>query len=115
MKKKIRIISLILAAVLLTAAIVSSVLLCLPGSTDGKHNPSDAEVNSIEGETDASEKPETVVPPIEPNQPTDGTETDKKTDLQLDVSQIERQTSPVYIGGSVEYETKEVPTNEDQP
>ncbi len=115
MKKKIRIISLILAAVMLIAAIVSSVLLWLPGGHDGKAKQNDAEIEPIEGENAASQERETVVPPIVPGDSTDDEAPTNRTDLELDVSQVERQTSPVYIGGSVEYGSKEVPTNEDQP
>ena len=115
MKKKIRIISLILAAVLLTAAIVSSVLFGLSGRSDETEKQKDAAVNPIEGGPSASQQTETIVPPIVTDDTPKQEESTKRTDLQIDVSQVERQTSPVYIGGSVEYETKEVPTNEDQP
>ena len=66
-------------------------------------------------EQEQAEIPKEIKPSIEyyPKEPTE--ETEKRADLELDVGEITRQTSPVYIGGSVEYETKEVPTNEDQP
>ena len=66
-------------------------------------------------EQEQAEIPKEITPSIEyyPKEPTE--ETEKRADLELDVGEITRQTSPVYIGGSVEYATKEVPTNEDQP
>ena len=115
MKMKIRIISLILAAVMLIAAIVSSVLRWLPDRLDKKAKQNDAAIKPIEGENAASHQTETIVPPIVPDDTPEQEENTKGTDLQIDVSQVERQTSPVYIGGSVEYETKEVPTDEIQP
>ena len=114
MKKKIRIISLILAAVMLIAAIVSSSLIWLPNALDGKNKQKDAEIDPIEGDSSASQE-ETVVPPIVPDDSEDKGVVTTRTDLVLDVSQVERHTSPVYIGGSVEQDTKEVPTNEELP
>ena len=61
------------------------------------------------------ETPREIVPNIQtvPKQPTEDTE--PKADLELNVGEITRDTSPVYIGGSMEYGTKEVPTNEELP
>ena len=114
MKKKIRIISLILAAVMLIAAIVSSSLIWLPNALEGKNKQKDVEIDPIDGDSPALQE-ETVVPPIVPDESEDKDVTTTRTDLVLDVSQMERPTAPVYIGGSVEYDTKEVPTNEELP
>ena len=66
-------------------------------------------------EQEQVEIPKGISPGMEyyPKEPTE--ETEKRADLELDVGEIIRQTSPVYIGGSVEYGNKEVPTNEELP
>ena len=89
MKKKIRIISLILAAVMLIAAIVSSSLIWLPNALEGKNKQKGVEIDPIEGDSSALQE-ETVVPPIVPDDSKDKGVTTTRTDLVLDVTAGER-------------------------
>ena len=89
-------------------AVSGSITLLTREKGDGKPPEETAEQEQVE-------IPKEITPSIEyyPKEPTE--ETEKRADLELDVGEITRQTSPVYIGGSVEQDTKEVPTNEELP
>lgn len=79
-----------------------------------EHETDEVNTKSTE-EQEPLDTPREIVPSIQttPKQPTEDTE--PKADLELNVGEITRDTSPVYIGGSVEQDTKEMPTDEMQP
>ena len=74
-----------------------------------------AEQTDQTAEQEQAEIPKEISPGMEYYPKDTDKETEKRADLELDVGEITRQTSPVYIGGSMEYGSKEVPTHEDQP
>ena len=78
---------------------------------DGTDTPTEEEVQ--ESPT-AEKEPPTLLPPSISNRPIPEQEKMTETaEAELDVGKIERETSPVVVGGTVEYETKEKPTDEE--
>jgi len=53
------------------------------------------------------------LPSISDYVPSETVPSTDSAEAELDVGKIERETNPVVIGGTVEYETKEKPTNEE--
>lgn len=53
------------------------------------------------------------LPSISDCAPSETVPSTDRAEAELDVGKIERETNPVVLGGTVEYETKEIPTNEE--
>ena len=78
---------------------------------DGTDTPTKEEVQE---NTTAENEPPTLLPPSISNRPIPEQESLTETaEAELDVGKIERETNPVVVGGTVEYETKEKPTDEE--
>lgn len=62
----------------------------------------------------AEKEPPTLLPPSISNRPIPEQESLAETaEAELDVGAMERESNPVVVGGTVEYETKERPTDEE--
>lgn len=62
----------------------------------------------------AEKESSTILPPSISNRPMPEQESLTETaEVELDVGAMERETNPVVVGGTVEYETKEKPTDEE--
>ena len=78
---------------------------------DGTDTPTKEEVQE---NTTAENEPPTLLPPSISNRPIPEQESLTETaEAELDVGAMERETNPVVVGGTVEYETKERPTHEE--
>ena len=78
---------------------------------DGTDTPTEEEAQ--ENPT-AEKEPPVILPPSISNRPIPEQESLSETaEAELDVGKIERETNPVVVGGTVEYETKEKPTDEE--
>lgn len=78
---------------------------------DGTDTPTEEKVQE---NTSAENELPALLPPSITNRPIPEQESLTETaEAELDVGKIERETSPVVVGGTVEYETKEKPTDEE--
>ena len=78
---------------------------------DGTDTPTEEVVQ--ENPTAEKEPPVILPPSIVDPPPTEQTPATETAEAELDVGKIERETNPVVVGGTVEYETKEKPTDEE--
>ena len=102
------IVAMLLAAVLILGMVGGAIVSVIHDGTD---TPTEEEAQ--ENPT-AEKEPPVILPPSISNRPTPEQESLSETaEAELDVGKIERETSPVVVGGTVEYETKEKPTDEE--
>ena len=104
-----------IVAMLLTAGIilglVGGAILSVINDRSNSDTPTEEEVQ--ENPT-AEKEPPVILPPSITNKPVPEQEKMTETaEAELDVGKIERETNPVVVGGTVEYETKEKPTDEE--
>ena len=102
------IVAMLLAAVLILCMVGGAIVSVIHDGTD---TPTEEEAQ--ENPT-AEKEPPVILPPSISNRPIPEQESLSETaEAELDVGKIERETSPVVVGGTVEYETKEKPTDEE--
>ena len=102
------IVAMLLAAVLILGMVGGAIVSVIHDGTD---TPTEEEAQ--ENPTAEKEPPMVLLPSIS-NRPIPEQESLSETaEAELDVGKIERETSPVVVGGTVEYETKEKPTDEE--
>lgn len=102
------IVAMLLAAVLILGMVGGTIVSVIHDGTD---TPTEEEAH--ENPT-AEKEPPVILPPSITNRPIPEQESLSETaEAELDVGKIERETSPVVVGGTVEYETKEKPTDEE--
>ena len=102
------IVAMLLAAVLILGMVGGAIVSMIHDGTD---TPTEEEAQ--ENPT-AEQEPPVILPPSISNRPIPEQESLSETaEAELDVGKIERETNPVVVGGTVEYETKEKPTHED--
>ena len=102
------IVAMLLAAVLILGMVGGAIVSVIHDGTD---TPTEEEAQ--ENPT-AEKEPPVILPPSISNRPIPEQETLSETaEAELDVGKIERETNPVVVGGTVEYETKEKPTDEE--
>ena len=102
------IVAMLLAAVLILGMVGGAIVSVIHDGTD---TPTEEEVQ--ENPT-AEKEPPVILPPSISNRPIPEQESLSETaEAELDVGKIERETNPVVVGGTVEYETKEKPTDEE--
>ena len=102
------IVAMLLAAVLILGMVGGAIVSVIHDGTD---TPTEEEAQ--ENPT-AEKEPPVILPPSISNRPIPEQESLSETaEAELDVGKIERETNPVVVGGTVEYETKEKPTHED--
>lgn len=102
------IVAMLLAAVLILGMVGGAIVSVIHDGTD---TPTEEEAQ--ENPT-AEKEPPVILPPSISNRPTPEQESLPETaEAELDVGKIERETNPVVVGGTVEYETKEKPTDEE--
>lgn len=79
------------------------------------HDRADSAIEEEVQENPTAEKePPTLLPPSISNRPIPEQESWTETaEAELDVGAMERETNPVVVGGTMEYETKEKPTDEE--
>ena len=102
------IVAMLLAAVLILGMVGGAIVSVI---RDGTDTPTE---EVVQENPTAEKEPPTLLPPSISNRPIP--EQEKMTDTaeaELDVGKIERETNPVVVGGTVEYETKEKPTDEE--
>lgn len=102
------IVAMLLAAVLILGMVGGAIVSVIHDGTD---TPTEGEAQ--ENPT-AEQEPPVILPPSITNRPMPEQESLPETaEAELDVGKIERETNPVVVGGTVEYETKEKPTDEE--
>jgi hypothetical protein len=102
------IVAMLLAAVLILGMVGGAIVSVIHDGTD---TPTEEEAQ--ENPTAEKEPPMVLLPSIS-NRPIPEQESLAETaEAELDVGKIERETNPVVVGGTVEYETKEKPTDEE--
>ena len=102
------IVAMLLAAVLILGMVGGAIVSVIHDETD---TPTEEEAQ--ENPT-AEKEPPVILPPSITNRPIPEQESLSETaEAELDVGKIERETNPVVVGGTVEYETKEKPTDEE--
>ena len=102
------IVAMLLAAVLILGMVGGAIVSVIHDRTD---TPTEEEAQ--ENPT-AEKEPPVILPPSISNRPIPEQESLSETaEAELDVGKIERETNPVVVGGTVEYETKEKPTDEE--
>lgn len=102
------IVAMLLAAVLILGMVGGAIVSVIHDGTD---TPTEEEAQ--ENPT-AEKEPPVILPPSISNRPIPEQESLSETaEAELDVGKIERETNPVVVGGTVEYETKEKPTDEE--
>ena len=102
------IVAMLLAAVLILGMVGGAIVSVIHDGTD-THTEEEAQENPT-----AEKEPPVILPPSISNRPIPEQESLSETaEAELDVGKIERETSPVVVGGTVEYETKEKPTDEE--
>ena len=102
------IVAMLLAAVIILGMVGGAIVSVIHDGTD---TPTEEEAQ--ENPT-AEKEPPVILPPSISNRPIPEQELLSETaEAELDVGKIERDTNPVVIGGTVEYETKEKPTDEE--
>ena len=102
------IVAMLLAAVLILVMVGGAIVSVIHDGTD---TPTEEEAQ--ENPT-AEKEPPVILPPSISNRPIPEQESLSETaEAELDVGKIERETNPVVVGGTVEYETKEKPTDEE--
>ena len=102
------IVAMLLAAVLILGMVGGAIVSVIHDGTD---TPTEEEAQ--ENPTAEKEPPMVLLPSIS-NRPIPEQESLSETaEAELDVGKIERETNPVVVGGTVEYETKEKPTDEE--
>lgn len=102
------IVAMLLAAVLILVMVGGAIVSVIHDETD---TPTEEEAQ--ENPT-AEQEPPVILPPSISNRPMPEQESLPETaEAELDVGKIERETNPVVVGGTVEYETKEKPTDEE--
>lgn len=102
------IVAMLLAAVLILGMVGGAIVSVIHDGTD---TPTEEEAQ--ENPT-AEKEPPVILPPSITNRPIPEQESLVETaEAELDVGKIERETNPVVVGGTVEYETKERPTHEE--
>lgn len=102
------IVAMLLAAVLILGMVGGAIVSVIHDGTD---TPTEEEAQ--ENQTAEKEPPVILPPSITDRSPTEQTPTTDTAEAELDVGKIERETNPVVVGGMVEYETKEKPTDEE--
>ena len=102
------IVAMLLAAVLILGMVGGSIVSVIHDGTD---TPTEEEAQ--ENPTTEKEPPVILPPSIVDRPPTEQTPATETAEAELDVGKIERETNPVVVGGTVEYETKEKPTDEE--
>lgn len=102
------IVAMLLAAVLILGMVGGAIVSVIHDGTD---TPTEEEAQ--ENPT-AEKEPPVILPPSISNRPIPEQESLSETaEAELDVGKIECETNPVVVGGTVEYETKEKPTDEE--
>ena len=102
------IVAMLLAAVLILGMVGGAIVSVIHDGTD-----TPTEEAAQENPT-AEQEPPVILPPSITNRPIPEQESLSETaEAELDVGKIERETNPVVVGGTVEYETKERPTHEE--
>ena len=102
------IVAMLLAAVLILGMVGGAIVSVIHDGTDTL-----TEEEAQENPT-AEQEPPVILPPSISNRPMPEQESLPETaEAELDVGKIERETNPVVVGGTVEYETKEKPTDEE--
>lgn len=102
------IVAMLLAAVLILGMVGGAIVSVIHNGTDTL-----TEEEAQENPT-AEQEPPVILPPSITNRPIPEQENATETaEAELDVGKIERETNPVVVGGTVEYETKEKPTDEE--
>ena len=102
------IVAMLLVAVIILGMVGGAIVSVIHDGTD---TPTEEEAQ--ENPTAEKEPPMVLLPSIS-NRPIPEQESLSETaEAELDVGKIERETSPVIVGGTVEYETKEKPTDEE--
>lgn len=104
------IVAMLLAAVLILGMVGGAILSVI---NDRSNSDTPTEEEAQENPT-AEKEPPVILPPSISNRPIPEQESLSETaEAELDVGKIERETSPVVVGGTVEYETKEKATDEE--
>ena len=104
------IVAMLLAAVLILGMVGGAILSVI---NDRSYSDTPTEEEAQENPTAEKEPPMVLLPSIS-NRPILEQESLSETaEAELDVGKIERETNPVVVGGTVEYETKEKPTDEE--
>ena len=104
------IVAMLLAAVLILGMVGGAILSVI---NDRSNSDTPTEEEAQENPTAEKEPPVILPPSIVDRPPTEQTPSTETAEAELDVGKIERETSPVVVGGTVEYETKEKPTDEE--
>ena len=104
-----------IVAMLLTAGIILGIvggaILSVINDRSDADSPTEEEVQE---NLTAEKEPPTFLPPSISNRPIPEQESLTETaEAELDVGAMERESNPVVVGGTVEYETKEKPTDEE--
>ena len=102
------IVAMLLAAGISLGMVVGAILSVI---NDRSESPTEEEVQ--ENQTAEKEPPMILPPSIADKAPTEQTPSTETAEAELDVGKIERETNPVVVGGTVEYETKEKPIDEE--
>ena len=102
------IVAMLLAAVLILGMVGGAIVSVIHDGTD-THTEEEVQ----ESPTAEQESPVILPPSIIDRPPTEQTPATETAEAELDVGKIERETNPVVVGGTVEYETKEKPTDEE--
>ena len=102
------IVAMLLAAVLILGMVGGAIVSVIHDGTD---TPTEEEAQ--ENPTAEKEPPMVLLPSISNRPITEQESLSETAEAELDVGKIERETSPVVVGGTVEYETKEKPTDEE--
>ena len=102
------IVAMLLAVVIILGMVGGAIVSVIHDGTD---TPTEEEAQ--ENPT-AEKEPPVILPPSISSRPIPEQESLAETaEAELDVGKIERETNPVVVGGTVEYETKERPTHEE--
>ena len=102
------IVAMLLAAVLILGMVGGAIVSVIHDGTD---TPTEEEAQET---PTAEQEPPVILPPSIINRPMPEQESLPETaEAEFDVGKIERETNPVVVGGTVEYETKEKPTHEE--
>lgn len=104
-----------IVAMLLAAGIilgmVGGAILSVINDRSNADTPTEEEVQ--EKPTAEKEPPTVLLPNLSDRPQKEQTNADETAEAELDVGAMEHETNPVVVGGTVEYETKERPTDEE--